>query len=282
MKVITVVTDVNNFYFRKFLVPSCEFFGFHLVILNPTKPWESHRIKDQVLVPYLESLKSPDEIILFTDGYDAMMLNGVSEVVRRYEQFQKPMVFSSEANCWPEPELIKIYNRVSRNYSRFLNSGGFICKVQDILNILKENSWDAPEILRSFDIKNEQIDSYESKYKWSNQYFWTLQYFSKPGCIEIDTESRIFITTDTPLDLFSTEIHEYARLGEHANVYKIEKKRIMELIDVLEVSLIPHLHFFNPITTHIFKELYIHNLFPDRIAKILKYDKIKKAEVVQF
>ncbi|SFW66181.1 hypothetical protein SAMN02927921_03093 [Sinomicrobium oceani] len=283
MKIITVATDLNNFFLRKFLVPSCEYFGFDLVILYAKAPWESHRMKDKLLIPYLKQLNS-NELILFTDAYDTMMLNNAHRLMELYSQLEGSFIFSSETNCFPEPDLSTVYHKIKNNdNNNYLNSGGFICRSNHILKILSNPSLNAKKILEPFGFKNDIIDHYDKRYGWSNQYYWTLKYFSMYPEIEIDTDSRLFLTTGTPLDLFKESYGEYTQYQEQSNLYKKEKNRLRNMMASLKEKNVVHLHFFNTVSNHIFREFYLTNSFPKWIYEILDSKKIiERAEVIEF
>ena len=80
MKVVTVVTDPDNAWLHQVLEPSCAHHGLELVVLVSERPLAlaqggSYREKDRELASYLTTIPD-DELVLFSDGYDAVMLAG--------------------------------------------------------------------------------------------------------------------------------------------------------------------------------------------------------------
>ena len=274
MKIITVASDINNFFLEKFLIPSCQYFDLDLVILNPKITWNNHRIKDKFLAYYLTQLDS-NEIILFTDAYDTMLLNDFSGVMNIYHSFESPIVFSSEINCWPEPGLIPIYKKISSDkHPAFLNSGGFIGKVSSILNMINKYPNSPSKIIHSkYKIKNCCLKDYDKNYRWSNQYYWTIVYFCEFESITLDKNSKFFLTLGTSLNYFKNNYHEYLTSGINSKIFINEFRRIRDVLNSIEYDKMSHIHFNNPICKHVFVELFKRNEFPNWIAKIFEGNK---------
>ena len=88
MKVVTVISDDENpgFFLLKL---SCAIYELELTTLVTTKKhFQTNRLKDSLLSDYLEEINS-DELILYTDGYDAVFLTGENEVIDKYKRFNK-------------------------------------------------------------------------------------------------------------------------------------------------------------------------------------------------
>jgi len=183
MKIITVLTDVDHEDFNNFLKPSCHFHNLDLVVLEAAGGYTSHRIKDRMLRAYLNKLND-DEIIFFTDAYDAFFLSGEEEAIKKFLNFRAPLVFSSEINCWPSPELQKDYPPSSHHFN-YLNCGAFI-----------GYNWFLKDIY-----KNYPVDSFASdQYEWSNQYYWHKVHLQHEGDIRIDYDCELFYNTSMPLE----------------------------------------------------------------------------------
>ncbi|XP_037553007.1 procollagen-lysine,2-oxoglutarate 5-dioxygenase 1, partial [Nematolebias whitei] len=70
-------------------------------------------------------LGSQDQIVLFVDSYDVVFASGPKELLRKFQQAQHRVVFSSESLIWPDRHLEDKHPHV-REGNRFLGSGGFI------------------------------------------------------------------------------------------------------------------------------------------------------------
>jgi hypothetical protein len=178
MIAITMVTDLNDQGYVKFLVPSCARGGFSLKTLaTADNNYTSHRIKDQLLALYLNQLTS-DEIFVFTDAYDAFFLGDAREILEKFHKTGKKLVFSTETACWPDASLKDYYPEVESPY-RYLNSGGFIGYAGFVKELLAETS---------VDVKPSDA------FYWSNQYFWTKKYLENTDDIGLDSGCEIFNT----------------------------------------------------------------------------------------
>ncbi len=270
MKVITVASDINNFFVNNFLIPSCQYFDLDLIVLNPVTAWHHHKIKDQFLAYYLPEL-DPDEIILFTDAYDTLLINDFSGIINAYHRFDATIVFSSEINCWPEPELLPIYHKIAANKDPvFLNSGGFIGKVSSIAKIFHKYPKSPSHIIHTkYKFKNSQVRDYDENYQWSNQYYWTMVYFSRPDDIDLDKDSKLFLTLGMPVSTFDANYQEYRRVGTTSKIFKDEFDRIRDVLHTIDYGKTAHLHFNNPISKHVLFELLKRKQLPNWITEIL-------------
>lgn len=202
MKIVTVIS--NSYRLGLYMLKlSCAIRNLSLDVLlcNPGF-FTSNRVKDRVLLNYLDDL-SDDEIILFTDGYDTLFMTGEEEILEKFSTFKKALIFSTETQCWPDPELANLYPGDEQGPYKYLNSGGFIGKAGLIKEVLSNESF----------YKNEKFD-------YSNQYLWTQQYFKDSARIGLDTNCEIFNT-------FSPEIgKEYYAEGDeykHDSMYSTLK-----------------------------------------------------------
>ncbi len=149
---ITVGTEENDQLdrFRK----SCEYYGVPYKILGLGEEWNGGEAENGVLKGFgggqkvnllRKELKSwleiKNHIIMFTDSYDVVLLQNPQEILSKFRQFQRPIVFSSEKTCWPSPDLSEKYPESQTEY-KYLNSGGFIGYVDSILELIKDEIGD--------------------------------------------------------------------------------------------------------------------------------------------
>lgn len=174
MKVITVISDESHtgFFLLKL---SCALNELELVALVTGGKFISNRLKDRVLLEYLLGV-DPQELVLFSDGYDALFLAGEDEIFNKYQAFEKPIVFSCETNCWPDVSLARSFDSLSTGPYRYLNSGGFIGRAGTISSMISKLFFDDPN------------------FEKSNQYTWSQAYFSNRPNIALDHQCSIFCT----------------------------------------------------------------------------------------
>jgi hypothetical protein len=192
MKVITVISDPDNFGYI-LLQMACKKSNLKFIPLRyDNEIFATNRIKDSLLRNYLYKLNN-DEIIFFSDGYDALLLTNQQEIQEKFAAKNVDLLFSAETYCYPDVKLESNYPETTSPY-RFLNSGGFIGKV----GLLKELLADNREVS-------------ETKFGHSNQYLWTLRYLQNQKQIALDNQCDIFCT-------FSPEIggHPLGVYDEHS------------------------------------------------------------------
>jgi hypothetical protein len=172
IKILTVISDEehNGFFLLKL---SCAINNLELTSLVTPGGFKSNRIKDSVLVNYIEELDK-DQIIFFTDGYDALFVANQDEIISKFKQHKRDLVFSTETNCWPDQNLASLYPENVLSPYRYLNSGGFIGKV----GLLKE-------------LINDHLFSSE-QFEKSNQYLWAKLFLQNQDLIGLDTSCNIF------------------------------------------------------------------------------------------
>lgn len=207
MKVITCISDPERWWFKNILKPSCKHHDLELITLIHEGTWNTHRIKDYMLKSYLEKI-DPDEIILFTDGYDTLFLSGEKEILAKFASFKKPLLFTAEKNCWPDKRLKYLYPH-SPTQSRYLNSGGFIGyagKIHELLKRYEHLQFEAHkkrsffyELQRFFHVK--KINP-AKKYHFSNQYYWANVFLHNQNTIALDHHSELFLELTAPWKIY--------------------------------------------------------------------------------
>ena len=137
MKIVTVINDEKNLFF-KFLRLSCAINNLNLVTLVSNKSvFFSNRLKDDLLNTYLQK-EDDEEIILFTDGNDAILSASEEEILLKFSEFKSDLVFSTEIECWPDKSLADRYKTNDETAYKYLNSGGFIGRVGLIKELLND------------------------------------------------------------------------------------------------------------------------------------------------
>lgn len=186
--VITVATEENENLtnFKK----SCEVFGIPYTILGLGDKWESGKAENGVLLEpggaqkinylkrELEKIDNlQDHIILFTDSYDVIFAAPPIEIVTKFRNIKKPIVFSAEKTCWPDPEVEFQYPRLNSEYA-YLNSGGFIGYGDKIKQLI-----------------SDEVENWED-----DQRYYTKKYLESPESYHLDSEQYIFQTLNLAID----------------------------------------------------------------------------------
>jgi len=176
MKIITVINERGHLGFNMLRL-SCAVNDLELIVLVTRQThFASNRIKDELLRDYLEKNTNDEEVILFTDGNDAILMANEQEILKKFHSAGKDLVFSTETACWPDAGLASQYPSTGPSPYKYLNSGGFIGKAGVIRRLLDDNSFDLQNFTRS------------------NQYIWAKRYFKYPHLIGLDTTCELFYT----------------------------------------------------------------------------------------
>jgi hypothetical protein len=126
-------------------------------------------VRDYIFKPHIKH----DDIVLFTDAYDVIYGGNLREIRQRYEDMRKPIVFGSETECNPDPNMKQYYKKIDEQFS-YLNSGMFIGKAYALQKLLQD---------------------YEYNDKHDDQLYWTQQFLKNPDLISLDYRNEIFLNT---------------------------------------------------------------------------------------
>ncbi len=244
MKIICITTNESHHGLLNWLEPSCAFHDLEFVLLNYGEKYHSHKMKDFILLEYLKK-SNDNEIILFTDAYDTLMLAGEQELMAKYRSFDAPLVFSAEINCWPDTAMEANYPaETSSRVFKYLNSGGFIGESRNIAGLIEKY------------YNGNEID--HSVHQWSNQYVWHQIYLKEQENIRLDHNGDIFYTLSSIIPISRTFAYHPDETVK-ARALEADKDRILKEI-VLENGRVhsrltgtspAHLHFSSPTTKHL-------------------------------
>lgn len=250
MIVVCVITEDDHEGLIDFLKPSCEFHNLKLKVLTVKNKYTGHRLKDMLLYEFLKEIDK-NELILFTDAFDAYFIASEAEIIEKYTKFNIPIVFSGEIACWPEPTLSRFYPKSTEDtHFRYLNSGGFIGRCGDIIDLIEKYYF------------GNRIEL--SQHLWSNQYVWNQIYLNEQDVIKIDSDCEIFYTLCSKIPVSKAYLHseELRKV-----VLSQEKDRLLNEMSIEDgrftnsiTSTRPcHVHFNSPAV----KELMKTNLLDD-------------------
>jgi hypothetical protein len=117
---------------------------------------------------------NPDDIILFTDAYDVVYCGNRPEIIKRYLEFSKPIIFGCEKLCQPDMFLAERYNNRDKEFP-YLNSGMFIGRV-----------WALRQCMEGY----QYIDKVEDQRYWTDKFLNT-----NSDIIELDYDNKLFLNT---------------------------------------------------------------------------------------
>lgn len=188
MIITTCISDEANLNYIQ-LLQSCIYFNLNIVPIVHRGDWHTHRLKDVYFYEFLKGLDF-DDIVFFTDGYDAVFTANKVEILEKFYSFNADIVFSAEINCYPTSELEAYYTHNVRSKYKYLNSGGMIGKVGALVKVYEEYN-------NKFFIFSKNEDFF-----WSNQYLWTKIFLENNYNIKLDYNCEIFQTFANSMDLF--------------------------------------------------------------------------------
>ncbi|RVE71226.1 hypothetical protein OJAV_G00072610 [Oryzias javanicus] len=186
--VLTVATEETD-GFRRFL-RSARNFNYTVKVLGRGQTWSGGDStgrpgggqKVRLLKEALQEMESKDQVLLFTDSYDAVFASGPKELLRKFQQAEHRVVFSSEKLIWPDRHLEDKHPHV-REGNRFLGSGGFMGYLSNI---------------------KEMLDNWTGEDGDSDQLFFTKMYIDpdkrKSFNITVDNKCRLFQNLHGALD----------------------------------------------------------------------------------
>ncbi len=251
--IITTVVTHSEKYFPS-LVDSCKKNNYHLEILGWKQKWKGFTWKYQLMKTFLEELPE-DEIVMFMDGFDAVILRPNIEEI--FKSKNVDIFFGVE---YAKSSLTKFISTTlfssCKGYS--LNSGMYIGYVHGIKNYLNniniEKAYDDDQIIlsnyckdnleiKNFDVNSEiflnvtrdmkfwresKIDIKQNEYftitdgkikNKDNEYFPCAIHF--PGNTNFDDVVSLY-----QYDKRSTELHNtlymYSRAKHFKNMFELE------------------------------------------------------------
>ncbi len=253
MKFITVATHKTPDF--EIFEHSARYHNIDVDVIGLGKKYTGHPCKSRWVCEYLSKLE-PDEIVFYTDSYDAFFLVGEKEIDMKFKEFNHPLVFSTEQNFnqhGPFFKRLSVYGKLpkAKKPYQFLNSGGWIGRAAYTRRILE----------KAFEL--EKPEWREGDQSYINRY-----YSEHHDAFCLDDEHKIFTCTA-------------GRMGLEEQDYFPEKDRVINTNTDTEPCII---HFAgknftgaNKILSHI---SYLNSLtYTSKISKNYKWYKLKNSLV---
>ncbi len=112
------------------LMISCKENGIELEIIGMGKPYRNNTDKLRMMRSYCRQLPD-DDLILFVDAFDVLILADKREIVSRFLAFDAPMVMSMEMSCFPSYVTARFHPPTSSPF-KYINTGGYIGWVKGV------------------------------------------------------------------------------------------------------------------------------------------------------
>ena len=132
LHITTVATERTQAVLQ--LLDSCRDKGASLTILGEGLPFVGYSQKFVLLQEYLTTLHDED-LLLFIDGYDTLLLQSPEYIVEQFLKMKAPFVVSADRYCYPDESLSDLH-LASRTPFIYLNSGCYIGEVQALREFL--------------------------------------------------------------------------------------------------------------------------------------------------
>jgi len=145
MKLITVCTDTNNYYYKNWLYTANKH-NHDVVVLGSDIKWTGFKLKNTLVYNYCTEHHDPDELIVVVDSYDLFVQHSPETLKKRFELSGRPkLIFGIENTiCLP---YNCIHLECNADKHKYTINGGFIMgKASDLAElykfVLKNSPWD--------------------------------------------------------------------------------------------------------------------------------------------
>ena len=176
----TYGTDYDNI---NTLIKSCKENNVNMNVDGIGSKWNGNKDKPTNFINFLNECRD-DQIVMFVDAYDVILFDNIENIINKFLEFNKPLVFSAEIYCWPDNDIAKYYPEETKNEKfRYVNSGtymGYAKELKEMLNTFKE--------------KNYNCDTYPDKinYNSDDQRCLTYYYLNNINKIALDHKQKIW------------------------------------------------------------------------------------------
>ena len=150
--IVTVSTAPQHAY-QKIQKQTAKRLGYQYTSIGQGVEWEGFVTKMKLPIQYLENQLSsfetdpennPDPketLYVFVDAYDLVFVGPPDEILKKYKDYQSPIVVGSEQHCFANCQPLKcddVLSSEGRQGRRFINTG---CVLGDVDALLKYYKW---------------------------------------------------------------------------------------------------------------------------------------------
>ncbi len=186
MKIVTVATHSERYF--PVLQQSCKRHNIDLVILGWEQKWQGFNWRLHLLLDFLQTIPQ-DELVVFIDAYDVMILQDAKIIEDRYNKLIKKtgakiiVGFEKAKSTFIELLALMVFGKCNKHR---MNAGTYAGKAQDIYNMLKKAC-------------NEFSCSYNTKDN-NDQVLFSKYCRVYPSELYIDEDNEIFLVINGALD----------------------------------------------------------------------------------
>lgn len=246
MHVFSFATDREK---AKILEDSATSLGYTIYVLGTHDEWLGGDLingaggmqKLKTLYNYLKEQRDnidEEDAILFTDGYDTFINEKPEEILKRFNEFNKDIVFSAEMECWPNRKLAEVWNSLDRpEQNNYLNSGGFVGKFSAVMDILEDTekyseSYDDQLYLHRIFLKSKGVIVYDDIKKSSYDFTLDSQNYIFQ-CLSGGEFNNVEIAQNG--QLLNTRTNSCPCIL-HGNGSSIEKQKFLEYANIINTQ----------------------------------------------
>lgn len=180
------LTVVSPAYFTdlrscQVLSDSCRILKLPLHLYGVGEPWPWLR-QAKIVDLRREIEKVDSKYVLVSDSSDVVLLGNEDEIINKFKSRRCFIFMSAEKNCWPQPLMANCYPKIQSPWC-YLNSGSYIGRKEDVLEMLRIASQIRP---------NSQ--NYYNSRDWENDQFLLAHLYIDNYGITLDTQCDLFQT----------------------------------------------------------------------------------------
>lgn len=89
---------------------------------------------------FIENVED-NKIVMCIDAFDVLIFDNAENMKNKFLEFNKPLVFSCEIHCGPDPDVAKHYPITDEKF-KYLNAGtymGYAWKIKEMLNYIRDS-----------------------------------------------------------------------------------------------------------------------------------------------
>lgn len=188
MKKLQVITISSRdphepYYFKRQFDESAKRQGITPHYLQEL-PWGGLMTKPKSLLKYLAREGSNFDYVVVVDAWDILFLGDVEELLSKFSLFDAPIVFNAERSCFPRADLAEKHPLpVLVSPYRYLNSGFFMGKTEDVVTMLRA--------MQLENVEDDYVKSSGEKWEPNDQLYYQLYYLDNIHKIDLDTQAML-------------------------------------------------------------------------------------------
>ena len=170
------------------LIRSCKKNNIKLILEGEGNKWNNLTDKLINMHKFINDLDD-DRIVCFVDAYDVMMVDSIDNIKQKFLSFDKPIVISADATCYPDSDVSKFYPERQNISHKYVNSGtyiGYVWALKKMLQTIKKDNYKCKKINIKVFIDDKSIGN--------DQRCVTSFFLNNQDLCELDYEQKIFST----------------------------------------------------------------------------------------